>query len=143
MAIDSEKVAASPATKMTRTDWVAAATPRTRPRTLTRPSWPPRIMSRSRRPMLPGVPCSCSSPLSNGGPFGSASCAMAPIFSPVEVGRLAGQRDTGAGGHIVHGHDHKHRSVAEAFERHPHPGRPEGAHAERHGEVQAEQGIPL
>src|SRR5437870_5142880 len=63
MAIDSENVAASAAAMMMRSCAVAAATPSTTPRTLTRPSWPPRMMSRNDRPIpFFSSSASCSGP---------------------------------------------------------------------------------
>src|SRR2546428_1594056 len=85
---------------MMRSCAVAAATPSTRPRTFTRPSWPPRMMSRSERPIPPrGTSASCSG---FAGPAGCGSgSAIVAIFA---VARLAGPGRLGlaAGAAAVH-----------------------------------------
>src|SRR2546428_1537052 len=100
MAIDSEKVAASAAARMIRSCAVAAATPSTSPRTLTRPSWPPRMMSRSERPI---PPCSASSSCSTlGRPAGVGSgCATGPIL-PLRASATPGGLSLAAGAAAVH-----------------------------------------
>src|SRR2546423_10439712 len=101
MAIDSEKVAANAAAMMMRHCAVAAATPRTTPSTLTSPSWPPRMTSRSARP----IPrCSSSGSCSGPGcrrPPGSGCAIRAILPSWIE---LAGPRGLGlaAGAAAVH-----------------------------------------
>src|SRR6202040_2825395 len=91
MAIDSEKVAASAAARMIRSCAVAAATPSTSPSTLTSPSWPPRIMSRSERPIPPfcasGSCRGCASRASSAIGAYLRSCALA---GPGRLGLAAG-----------------------------------------------------
>src|SRR5205809_3111782 len=64
---------------MMRSCWVAAATPSTTPSTLTRPSWPPRMMSRSDRPM-PLFSSSGSCSVFDAGAGWGAGSAIRDIF---------------------------------------------------------------